>query len=351
MQVTTKSFGCYQGTSYDEIWLTNRHQQTIVLADLGARITKWLVPNEDGTLDNIVLGYPDAEAVFTWHDFYYGATVGRVAGRIAGAQFTIDCTDYPVDANDGHNQNHGGKNGFDLQKWHYTIDEHDHEVAVTFTYTDPDGNNGYPGEVNVAVTHRFNDDNQWSIAYHALTSAPTPLNMTNHVYFNLNGDNQAPVTNHVLQVFADHYLPLLNDSIPTGEIKDVSGTAFDLRVPQRYQSILKDYLATDLKATGGFDHPWLLTHDQDVDGIISLPEKQRQITVKTDQSALVIYTHNANVPDYYHYGHPALTHSGLTLETQTAPDAVHHAKDWGDVILRPDERYTQQTIFQFHALT
>ncbi|MDO4670882.1 MAG: aldose epimerase family protein [Aerococcus sp.] len=350
MQVTTRSFGSYQGIQYDEICLTNRNQQTLVLADLGARITQWLVPNEDGTTDNIVLGYPDAESVFTWHDFYYGATVGRVAGRIDRASFVIDGKTYPVDKNDGENQNHGGFNGLDQQKWAYTIDEHDHEAAVTFTYTDLEGNNGYPGTVNIAVTHRFNDDNQWSIQYHANTSAATPLNLTNHVYFNLNGDNEMPVKNHIFQVFADQYLPLRKDSIPTGEIADVSGTAFDLREPVRYQEVLDQYLATDLKPTGGFDHPWLLTHDNEVDGIISLPEKHRQVSVKTDQSALVIYTHNANVPDYYHYGHPAITHSGTTFETQTAPDAVHHAEDWGNIILHPDERYTQKTTFQFHTI-
>ncbi|MDO4680710.1 MAG: aldose epimerase family protein [Aerococcus sp.] len=346
MQVITQSFGEYQGESYDEILITNRNQQTIALTNLGARITKWLIPTEDGHTENIVLGYPDAESVFTWPPFYYGATVGRVAGRIANAEFTIDDTHYMVDQNEGKNENHGGKNGFDRQKWDYTIEEDEHNVDVTFTYTDPDGNNGYPGTVEVTVTHQFNDDNQWIIHYDATTTAPTPLNLTNHIYVNLNGNNQAPVTNHQFQVLADRYLPLRPDNIPTGELHHVEGTAFDLREPVRYQSVLDQFLKTDLKQTGGFDHPWLLTHEWDVDALITLPEKGRQLTVTTDQSSLVIYTHNVGDPTLSLYGHPLIAHSGIALEAQTAPDAVHHAEDWGNIILRPNEHYTQDTTYQ-----
>lgn len=347
MKYSIHSFGDYNGESYEEIQITNDHGQTIGFSNLGARITRWDVPSTTGQTENIILSYADARDVFENHDFYYGATVGRVAGRIADASFDIDHKHYEVDRNDGNNQNHGGQNAMDIAKWAYTISQNnDDAIAVTFDHTDPAGYNGYPGNLHVQVTHRFDNENRWTVAYKASTDEPTLCNLTNHVYFNLNGDNQAPITNHVLAVDARHYLPIRTDSIPTGELAPVEDCAFDLLHGIRYSDVLGRFLDSDLHMTSGFDHPWLLTHRHDTVASVTLPERHRKIAVATDQPNLVIYTHNADEPSHPLQSRSSSRYAGLTFETQIAPDAVHQPS-FGNVILYPGETYQQNTSFTF----
>ncbi|MCI5775302.1 MAG: galactose mutarotase [Aerococcus sp.] len=350
MKYSIHSFGEYHGESYEEIQITNDHGQTIGFSNLGARITRWEVPGNNESNENIILSYADARDVFENHDFYYGATVGRVAGRIANASFAIDHHPYTVDMNDGRNQNHGGRDAMDIAKWAYTISENsENAIAVTFDHTDKAGYNGYPGNLHVQVTHRFDNNNQWVIDYRATTDSPTLCNLTNHVYFNLNGDNQAPITNHVIAIDSHYYLPTQTDSIPVDSYHAVENTAFDLHHGTRYSEILGRFRETDLRQTAGYDHPWLLTHNHDTVASIALPERHRKISVQTDQPNLVVYTHNADEPTHPLQSRSSSRYAGLTFETQVAPDAIHHP-NFGNVTLYPGEVYRQSTAFTFNEI-
>ncbi|MBF6625053.1 galactose mutarotase [Aerococcaceae bacterium zg-BR9] len=343
MKVEIKSFGSYQGIDYDEILITNQQGVQIGFSSLGARINRWGIQKDSGDYEQIILGHNTAADVFE-SGSYYGSTVGRVAGRIEMGQFTIDDQEYQLPLNNGANHLHGGPHSIDEQLFDYTIEESENEVRVVFTFVDSDGKNGYPGELHLTVVHSFNEQNEWRISYEATTNQATLFNPTNHVYFNLNGDNNKPALNHTLKVNSSRYLPLKEDTTPVGPIESVEQTVFDLRQPR----LLADCVEADepqFVYTKGFDHPFILDKTEDIHAELYCADTKRRIVMTTDEVAVVIYTHGYLVDIDEIWGNPLVPFAGITLETQNVPGATMYSY-FGDTVLRPDEVYRSSTMYR-----
>jgi len=255
MDVSVEKFGHYNGNDYDEIIIQAASGCEISFSNLGARINSWKVPNEAGKLESIILGYDNATHAFEAADYFYGATIGRVAGRIAKGRFELEGETYQFPLNDDNHHLHGGPNSLDLQTWDYEIVENEHEVDVIFKYGDGAGTNGYPGNLGIEVIHTVSADNKWTVSYKATTDQTTLFNPTNHVYFNLNGDNQKTIKNHVIAIDADNFLPVDDGNIPTGEIKRTTGTPFDLINGEQFSDLLQSN-DEQFNIHKGFDHPF-----------------------------------------------------------------------------------------------
>lgn len=257
MEVNIKEFGRFNDVKYDEIKIENAGKFEISFSNLGARINSWSVPNNDGEMESIILGYESFHHVIESPSSYFGSTIGRVAGRIANSQFQLDGKIYYLAANQGVNHLHGGPDNMAFQKWTHTIDEIENGIQVIFNYLDLDGKNGYPGNLNIEVKHTVTENNEWIIEYTAKTDKKTLFNPTNHVYFNLNGNNKENTENHIIELHADYFLSLGIDNIPTGEVLETEGTSFDLSKGVRYRQLLEND-HPQLKQTSGFDHPFIL---------------------------------------------------------------------------------------------
>ncbi|MBS4461610.1 MULTISPECIES: aldose epimerase family protein [unclassified Facklamia] len=343
MKVEVKPFGTFQEQQYDEILITNQQGVQIGFSNLGARINRWGIQTNSGEYEQIILGHNTASDVFE-SGSYYGSTVGRVAGRIEKGQFSIDGENYQLPLNNGANHLHGGPNSIDEQLFDYTIEEFADEVRIVFTLVVPDGKNGYPGELRLTVIHSFNEQNEWRVTYEATTDKATLFNPTNHVYFNLNGDNKKPATNHTLKVNSSRYLPLKEDTTPVGPIASVEGTVFDLRQPQLLADCIES-AEPQFVFTKGFDHPFVLDKTDSVHAEIYCADTKRRIVMTTDEVAVVIYTHGYLVAIDEIWGHPLEQFAGITLETQNVPGATTYGY-FGDTILRPEEVYRSSTMYR-----
>lgn len=345
MKVKVKSYGTHDEIEYSEIFIEKEDEFIITFSDLGARINRWLVKSNTDSkkYESIILGNKNAPQAFEHAGYYYGATIGRVAGRIDKGKINIDGQNYQLALNDDANHLHGGNQGFDLVKWDYKIKEMSDKVEVIFTYIDPDGSNNYPGELAVSIIHQVSHDGEWTVCYRAKTDKPTLFNPTNHVYFNLNGDNRYPIINHKLQVEADFYLKLRSDNIPTGELIPVDDSPFDLRDGMIFRDLLKTK-DPQFKLHDGFDHPFVLNPGKEEKMCVYCPETQRLLVMKTDRPAVVIYTQNY-YEDIEVWGSPLVKYSGFTAETQNEPDAVNHS-NFHSIILRPGEIYESTTSYR-----
>lgn len=343
MQVEVRSFGELQGESFDEIIVEQRGEFQFRFTNLGARLNAWEIPNEQGEFESITLGFDNAAHAKEGEGYYYGATVGRVAGRLANGQVTIDGQDYQFAQNDGDNHLHGGLETMDLKRWDYEIEEHESSVSVIFTYRDVDGANGYPGNLEVKVIHTVTANNEWQIAYQAATDQTTLFNPTNHVYFNLNGHASDTIENHKLTVKASNYLPIDDANLPTGEIASVEGTTFDLRDGRVFGDLLNEQDA-QFAIHQGFDHPFILDDAADYHGVIEVADKARQLYFKTDEPAVVIYTQNYVPDETTIWGEELKRYSGFTLETQKEPDALRH-DNFSSIVLEKGQTFKSQTTY------
>lgn len=214
---------------------------------------------------------------------------------------------------------------------------------MVFELTDKEGTNGYPGNVWVQVTHTITANNEWIISYKAKSDETTLFNPTNHAYFNLNGTVEETIENHLFQINAHQFLPVDDANLPTGEIRDVEGTAFDLRNGQQFGELLNSD-DSQFNIHRGFDHPFLLEKDAKYHGVVSVPEKQRQLFFRTEEPAVVIYTQNYTPFKPKIWGQDLQRYSGFTLETQKEPDAVNHPS-FSSIILEKDQVYESQTTY------
>lgn len=333
-------FDLPNGDKITEIIVQNKNGLRMSFCTLGARVNQCAVQNNQGEWEQLILGFENPIDELKYHT-YYGATVGRVAGRIDRGKAMIQGTEYQFPINNGPNHLHGGLNTLDVLNWQYRIEEEEEEITIIFDYVDAAGNNGYPGELHVRVSHTLTNQNEWIVKTDAVSDEWTLWNPTNHVYFNLNGNNSAPVTNHHLQIDAPYYLPLREDSIPTGEVASVEGTVFDLREG----ALLGERLSSgayQLEIMRGYDHPFVLDVVHGPSSAV-LAANGRKVSMVTSEPCVVVYTHNW-VPDPLTiWGNPIVQYAGVTMETQAAPDAINQP-NLGDVLLPPrtvDERITR----------
>jgi aldose 1-epimerase len=332
------------GTPVDLYVLDNGRGMTAKIMTYGGIITELDVPDRDGKPANVVLGFDDLQGYVKGHP-YFGAIVGRVANRIAKAKFTLDGKEYTLAANNGVNHLHGGKKGFDKVVWTAEPVQKAGVVGVQLTYRSPDGEEGYPGNLTTTVIYKLTDRNELRIDYTATTDKATPVNLSNHTYFNLAGAKAGNILGHELTLAADLYTPVDDTLIPTGKIEAVRGTPLDFTKPARIGARI-DQLKGDPR---GYDHNFVLRAE--VKGLhpaatVYEPKTGRVLEMLTTEPGVQFYT--GNFLDGTVTGSGGVVyrqHQAFCLEAQHFPDAVHHA-DFPSVILRPGQTYTQTTVYK-----
>ncbi|MGM0123437.1 galactose mutarotase [Enterococcus sp. AZ194] len=324
--------------------LENDNGYKLEVTDFGARVVNFKVPTKTGE-KNIVLGFDSAEE-YLEKDTYIGATIGRVAGRISKGQFEIDGTSYQVATQKEHgNTLHGGPNSFEEVYWATETAIDEQGVHAIFSYTSPDGEKGFPGNLEVKVTYTLTNENDWQLAYEAKTDKATLFNPTNHVYFNLTGDVTQATDTHQLQVAADRFVVVGDDTTATGEIRSVEGTPFDFRAAQKMtQAYEADYQQNVL--VDGLDHPFVFEKEAPApQATIISPDNRLRVELSTTEPSVVIFTAQFGEKAPIMRGQKLAHHGGITLETQVMPGAIEF-EGFGHIILQPNEVFTSKTVYK-----
>lgn len=348
--ITKHLFGSIEeGKNVYYYTMKNAAGMIVSISEFGGAIMEIRVPDRYGRHSDVVGGY-DSLRDYVLGDGYQGALIGRTGNRIARGRFTLDGSTYQLFINNGPNSLHGGKVGFSHRLWNVKPVDGD-EPKLILTLQSPDGEENYPGNLEVTVTYSLLASNALSIHYEATTDRRTPVNLTNHVYFNLGGYASGKVFDHVLQMDADAYLPTDDSLIPTGEIRSVAGTPFDFREPK---TIGRDFYEDniDLKIAGGYDHCFCFTGGESKEPKLRIeayePNSGRILKVFTNQPCVQFYTGNflTNAEHPFKGGYPQNQQAAFCLETQKMPDSVNH-KNFTNVILEPGETYEHTTVYQF----
>lgn len=327
--------------------LTNAGGMEVCITNFGGRIVSVMVPDRNGELRDVVLGFDNIEDYMTVPSDF-GAAIGRYANRIANGRITIDGVKYRLPRNNFGHCLHGGPNGWQYRNFDVVSTD---DRSLTLALVSPDGDENFPGEVKVGVKYTLLDDNSLKIEYSAETDRPTVINMTNHSYFNLSGNPSAPATDHILYINADCYTPVDSTFMTTGEILPVEGTPMDFRTPKSVgQDIEADY--SQLENGRGYDHNWVLNTAGDLTraaASLYSPESGIKLEVYTDEPGIQVYTGNfmdGTVTGKHGIAYPF--RASVCLETQHYPDSPNKPQ-WPSVILRPGEKYTSTCIFSFSA--
>jgi aldose 1-epimerase len=332
------------GTSVDLFVLTNATGAIAKISSYGGTITELHVPDRNGKLGDVVLGHDRLQDYLGGHPFF-GCICGRVANRIAKGKFTLDGKEYHLAVNNGPNALHGGKRGFDKYVWKPESVVSTEGPAVKFRHTSPDGDEGYPGNLTVTVTYALTSQNELKIEYQAATDRATPVNLTNHSYFNLAGAGNGNILGHELMLAADRYTPTDDTLIPTGELKPVRGTPLDFTTPTR----IGDRIDQLPKYTGGgYDHNYVINRNADglkLGARVHEPGTGRVMEMYTTEPGVQLYTGNhLNVKGKG--GASYAKHAGFCLEAQHFPDSINQP-EFPSVVLRPGQTYRQTTVYRF----
>ncbi len=330
------------GQQIDRYTLRNKNGLVAKVTTYGALLTELHAPDRDDNLGDVVLGFDDLEGYLT-DSSYFGCTTGRVANRIKEAKFTLDEKEYILAANYGSNHLHGGETGLNKRVWKGEEIENQLGQTVKFSYGSPDGEEGYPGNLDIEVTYTLTQADELRIDYKATTDQPTPVNLTNHSYFNLSGAGTGTILDHEMMITADHYTPGDDTSTPTGEIRSLEGTILDFNEPIAIGARI-DQLGGD---PGGYDYNYVLRNQ---DGSLALaatvydPESGRVMEIYTTEPGVQFYT--GNYLDGTVTGKSGKVydkHYGFCLETQHYPNSVN-IPDFPSIILRPGQTYRQTTV-------
>lgn len=344
VHITKKDWGTVDGQPVHLYTLINKEGTAVTISTYGGIVTSFVTKDKQGASSSIVVGF-DSLAPYLQQPPYFGAIVGRYGNRIGGAQFTLDKTTYKLAANDGKNSLHGGLKGFDKVVW-TAAPIIDSLSQLKLTYLSKDGEEGYPGNLSVTVTYTLKDDNGLSIVYDATTDKATPVNLTNHSYFNLTGDTKATILHHTLQINADGYTPVDKGLIPTGEIRAVKGTPFDFTTPMPIGSRID-------QVPGGYDHNWVLNRKgTSLEQVVTLTDSTsgRILEVSTTEPGIQFYTGNFLDGKFINRtGTPVNLHTALCLETQHFPDSPNKP-DFPNTILKPGENYHSETVYRVRLI-
>ncbi|MFT4203734.1 MAG: aldose epimerase family protein [Chitinophagaceae bacterium] len=337
--LTIKSWGDYNSKPVHQYVLDNGKGAVVTLSDYGATITGWTFPDKEGKSSQILIG-SDSLSFYLQHPPYFGATIGRFGNRIAKGKFSLEGKEYTLATNDGPNHLHGGNIGWDKVVWDAVVPDST-KPAVDFHYISKDGEEGYPGTVDVTVHYVLTDDNALKITYDATTDAPTIINMTNHAYFNLSGNLENTVLDEKLQLSADKYTPVAN-LIPTGEQLSVKGTPFDFTTAHTIGEMIA-------KTDSCYDHNFVLNTNRDISkvaAVLSDEKSGRELSMYTTNIGVQVYTSCYLKGEYTaHDNQKTVKFAAVTLETQHFPDAPNQPK-FESVELKPGEKYHQETIYK-----
>jgi aldose 1-epimerase len=342
MKISCSDFGVLSTGEQSHLYhLENTSGAYIEVTDYGCRIVKIAVPDREGRLIDICLGYDtidDYEA--DTHSF--GAVVGRVANRIREGRFTLNGKDYQLAINNGPNHLHGGIVGYAARLWQGSISDD----SLLLTLCSPNGEEGYPGNVLVSVRYSWSDDNELSILYEATSDEDTPFNITNHAYFNLDGHGAGSVLPHDLFVDSDFITELDSTQIPTGNMIPVSGTPFDFRMMHRIGKFI-DSDHEQIHQFGTYDHNFVINGTGLREAaVLQSIESGIRMTCFTDQPGIQLYVANHTITTHGKNGRPYSGFTSVCLETQHFPDSVNHA-DFPSVILHPNDPFRSKTIYNF----
>jgi aldose 1-epimerase len=338
--ITSVSWGKLDSSDVFLYTLTNAKGTQVKISNYGGTVTAFITKDKNGNNSSIIIGF-DSLSKYLEKPPYFGALIGRYGNRIGNASFSLDGKAYKLAANDGKNTLHGGLKGFDKVVWSPTLFG-DSIPSLSLTYLSKDGEEGYPGNLKVVVNYTLTNDDELKIDYTASTDKATPVNLTNHSYFNLTGDVNNTILNHTLMIDADHYTPVDSTLIPTGEIKAVKGTAFDFTASK---TIGKDIDSVK----GGYDHNWVLNRtDSTLKKIAVLSDSLsgRSLEVYTTQPGLQFYTGNFLDGKFINRdGKSIKQHTALCLETQHFPDSPNKP-NFPSTILQPGQQYHAITIYK-----
>ena len=329
--------------------LRNKNGIEITFTNYGQRLVSLMVPDHNGKFEDIVLGFNSLEEYKKPKAKYIGAVIGRSANRIANGQFTLDQKNYTLATNNGKNHSHGGNNGFNNQVWDA---KQTATNQIEFSRIAPDGEEGYPGNLKVTTTYSLSNNNELVIDYTATTDKATIVNLTNHSFFNLSGEGNGTVNDHVLMINADYYTPLNADQIPTGEIAPVQGTPFDFRSPKAIGQDLNKQ-NSQLSIASGYDQNYVLnSNPKNKNGLvfaakITQPKNGRTLEVYTNEPGLQFYESN-----YFDgsligkSGKPYLIRGAFCLESQHFPNAPNQA-NFAKTTLAPGHTYHSTCVYKF----
>ena len=339
--IIEKPYGQFNQQDITQYTLTNTAGMQVSIINYGGTVTDIITPDKDGNKGNVILGYESIDGYLQRGNPYFNALIGRYGNRIAGGKFTLDGKQYTLAGNDNGNSLHGGFKGYDKVVW---TAEKLGDNAIQLSYLSKDGEEGYPGNLDIKVVYTLTADNELKIEYTATTDKATPVNLTNHCYFNLSAGQDSTILNHLLQIAADKFTAVNDQLIPTGELKDVKGGPMDFTTAK---VIGKDIA----QVKGGYDHNWALNKQgNSLEKVATLADNTsgRTMEVWTTEPGLQFYSGNflngrlTNTRNGAKY----VKHAGLCLETQHFPDSPNQPS-FPNTILKPGETYKQTTIYKF----
>ncbi len=339
--ITEKPFGTFEQKPVTEYTITNAKGMQVSVINYGGAVTRLVTPDKNGTMGDVVTGFKSLDGYLQKGVPYFGALIGRYGNRIANAKFTLDGKTYMLPANNNGNSLHGGDKGFDKVYWN--VDKQG-DSSLKLTYQSKDAEQGYPGNLNVTVLYTLTANNSLKIDYTAVTDKPTPVNLTNHAYFNLSAGKDSTILNHELELKADKYTPVNDALIPTGKIEAVKGGPMDFTTAKM---IGKDIASVK----GGYDHNWVLNKNGNAleeAATLYEPNSGRVMEVFTTEPGIQFYSGNFldGTLTGTKNGQKYIKHAALCLETQHFPDSPNEPT-FPATILHPGETYKQTTIYKF----
>ncbi len=352
--VKKESYGTTgNGEAVDLYTLTNANGIEVRAITYGGIIASLKVPDKNGKFDDVVIGHDNLESYLT-KSRYFGALVGRYGNRIGNAKFTLDGVEYKLAVNNGPNHLHGGLKGFDKVVWQAESFDNPDGVGIVFTYTSKDGEEGYPGNLNAKVTYTLTALDELILDYHATTDKATPLNLTQHTYFNLAGDGKGDILGHEVMLNADHFTPVDKTMIPTGEIRPITGTPMDFTKPTAIGARI-DQEDEQLGFAGGYDHNFVINQEEgqgpSLVARVHEPTTGRVMEVYSTEPGVQFYSGNfLDGSITGKSGHVYARRTGFCLETQHYPDSPNKP-EFPSSILKPGETYESRTIYKFSTRT
>ncbi len=349
MYISTTEFGTLSDGQKILLFTIYNGQMKFTVSNYGCCITSILLPAKHGGFDDVVLGYSTLAGYINNYP-HFGSIIGRYAGRISNAEFTMGTQQYLLAPNDNEKHClHSGYPSYDKLIYDAKTFKSEHEAGVKFTRTSPDGEQGFPGNLKMEISYSLTPDNEIILRYNAVSDKTTPINFTNHSYFNLNpagiqaDGSFVSVLNHEIQIFADQYIETNKELIPTGKLLEVENTAYDFRNPVRLNEEVE-------KMGGGFDNTWVIKKNPDdqkaLAAIAHEPVTKRTLRIYSNQPALTMYTANFLKDELGKNGDIYNKFSGICFESQAFPDAIHQ-EGFPNTIIKANEPYERETLWHF----